>query len=283
VQLLAVLLLVALLPTQVTALRNLYFDPAYARDDYRGIAAQVAAEAGPHDGILLNAPNQWEVFTYYYKGSLAVYPAPYHPTEEEARSWVAEILQAQHPTLFALYWGDNESDPDRLIERELARQAYKAGEVWIRDIRVAIYGRGRQPDYPEISVAAKLGEDIQLRGFAMPGHGFAPGDIVPVTLFWQASAVPGSRLKVFVHLLDASGQLRAQTDAEPVGGFRPTTTWQPGEMIVDRYGLRLPEDLPSGYYSVNVGMYDSAGTRLRVMQEGQPSGDTFSLGTVSVQ
>jgi hypothetical protein len=89
---------------------HLYFDPPRARR-FRGLAAAVAAQAGPDDGILLNAPNQWEVFTYYYKGPLPVYPAPYHPTAEEADTWLATLAEIRHPHLFVLYWGDNESDP----------------------------------------------------------------------------------------------------------------------------------------------------------------------------
>ncbi|MDY0019950.1 MAG: glycosyltransferase family 39 protein, partial [Anaerolineae bacterium] len=265
--------LLALLPVQVSALGHLYFDPAYARDDYRGLAAAVAAQAGPDDGILLNAPNQWEVFTYYYKGPLPVYPAPYHPTAEEADTWLATLAEIGHPHLFVLYWGDNESDPERYLERGLAERAYKADETWSGDIRVAHYRVGEAPRVPTTVLTATLGDQIALEGYALTQTTFAPGEILPVTLLWRVERSPEARCKVFVHLMDAAGQLQAQTDREPVGGFRPTDSWQAGEPIVDRYGVMLPAGLAPGTYTLKAGMYTLAGERLPVVQDGVPSGD----------
>jgi hypothetical protein len=42
----------------------------------RGIAQFIFATAQPNDAILLDAPGQSEVFDYYYKGDLPVYPLP---------------------------------------------------------------------------------------------------------------------------------------------------------------------------------------------------------------
>jgi len=282
-RLLAGVLLLALLPAQVASLRNLYCDPAYVRDDYRGIAARIAAEASPEDGILLNAPNQWEVFTYYYHGPLTVYPAIYHPTPEEATAWLDEVLQAGHPQLFVLYWGDGESDPHHYFEQGLAQRAYKVGDVWIGSARLARYGTGPLPQAPTMRVAALLGERIILEGVNLPRRDFAPGEIVPLTLFWRAAESPDERLKVFVHLLDGSGTLAAQNDAEPVGNFRPTDGWQPGEQLADRYGVLLPRDLPPGDYALWVGMYRFSGERLPVTQAGQPAGDAVNLGVLTVR
>jgi hypothetical protein len=59
------------------SLLNLYTNPAYARADYRGMVAQIAAENHPNAAIILNAPNQWEVFTYYHdEADAPVYPLP---------------------------------------------------------------------------------------------------------------------------------------------------------------------------------------------------------------
>ena len=60
---------------------------------------------------------------------------------------------------------------------------------------------------------------------------------------------------VFVQLLDQDGRLRAQVDRPPVAGFRPTSAWEPGELIRDNYGLALPADLPPGDYQLITGLY----------------------------
>ena len=278
---LAGLLLLALLWAQLTSLQHLYADPAYARDDYRGLAACIAAEARPGDAILLSAPNQWEVFTYYYRGSLPVYPAPYRPDPAKAARWVDGIT-ADHARLFVLFWGDAESDPERLIEPYLARDAYKAGDTWISTVRLVVYGTGALPDMPIVSLGARFGDTIALEGYALPQTTFAPGDVVPLTLFWRAESTPAERYKIFVHLVDAGGALVAQTDSEPGGGFTLTSLWSPGESLTDRYGVLVPPDSAPGEYRLLVGMYGFSGERLPVTLDGQPAGDALPLTTLTV-
>ncbi|MEP7357614.1 MAG: hypothetical protein ABI847_10275, partial [Anaerolineales bacterium] len=60
-----------------------------------------------------------------------------------------------------------------------------------------------------------------------------------VTIVWQAARAMDSSYQVFVHALDAGGQIIAQADAVPAGGRRPTTGWLPGEVVVDPYSLPL--------------------------------------------
>jgi len=277
----AVLLLIGLFVVQVTSLRHLYTDPAYARDDYRGIAACIRAEGRPGDGILLSAPNQWEVFTYYYKGPQPVYPAPYHPTPEEAATWVEEITR-KHPRLFVLYWGDAESDPQHLVETALAREAYKADDTWVGTVRWARYGSTPAPPISTAEVSATLGQRIMLESYALPSLTYAPGDVIPLALSWRAKEAPGEPLKVFVHMLNA-GQLVAQNDGEPLDGLYPTYQWEAGTQLVDRYGLWLPADIPPGNYSLTVGMYRYSGERLPISQDGEPVGDALHLATVQVR
>jgi len=273
--------LLILMGAQAGSLTHLYADPAYARDDYRGIATRIAAEGRPGDAILLSAPNQWEVFTYYYHGPLPVYPAPYQPTQAEAKDWVEGII-ARHDRLFVLFWGDTESDPERLIEPYLAQRAYKAGDIWISTIRLATYGTGSLPDVPMTPGAFQMGESIMLTGHTLPDRTYRGGDIVPLTLCWETITTPKQRYKVFIHLLNASGALVAQTDAEPGGGHNPTTLWQPDRHITDRYGVLLPRDITAGNYTLVVGMYDFAGERLPIVESGQLIGDALMLAPLTV-
>jgi hypothetical protein len=277
------LALLALLFAQARSLRHLYFDPAFVRDDYRGIAARIREAGRPGDAVLLSAPNQWEVFTYYYRGPLPVYPAPYRPDEAEAIDWTSKILKEhRHGRFFVLYWGDQESDPGRWIERALARQAFKAGERWVTTVRLARYGVHEPVTMPTEVVNARLGESIDLEGYHLPITAWQPGDIAPLTLFWRAGNAPRVRAKVFVHLVNAEAALVAQVDMEPQAGFAPTTTWEPGRQVVDRYGIPLPADLPAGRYAILVGMYTLDGERLPVAQRGAVIGDVLPLAEMMV-
>jgi len=253
--------------TTFPSLHNLYSNPTYARDDYRQIATDVAAFARPGDGVILNAPNQWEVFTYYYPDQ-DVYPAPYQPDPTEVEPFLSLLIE-QYRRLFVLYWGDAESDPQRLVETWLAAHAYKADDRWYGRVRLATYGVSSLPEEPAVTLDTRFGESIRLRGHTLMGNWFAPGSILPLTLFWETQATIAERHKVTVQLLDDTGQLVAQHDTEPGDGLNPTTTWDPGQVLVDRYGILLPTDLPPGRYTLIVGLYHIAtGERLPIATGG---------------
>jgi hypothetical protein len=119
-----------------------------------------------------------------------------------------------------------------------------------------------------------LGDSIQLLGYRIgKGDGgrvqrLQAGDLVGLTLYWQTlDRVPD--YTVFVHVLDAAGQLRAQRDGPPMNGRYPTSNWLPHQPVEDRVDLALPADLPPGDYSIVVGMYEPAtGQRLAVRAAG---------------
>jgi hypothetical protein len=90
-----------------------------------------------------------------------------------------------------------------------------------------------------------------------------PGERVEVTLYWQARLEMETSYKVFVHLYDAEGKILAQQDRVPGLGARPTTTWQPGEVLADRHSLPVSSDSVPGSYQLAVGLYDpQTGSRL---------------------
>lgn len=78
-----------------------------------------------------------------------------------------------------------------------------------------------------------------------------------VELVWQSDARPAVNVNAFVHLLDASGAIVAQSDAPPGGA--PATRRLPGEVILDRHALALPPNLPPGDYQLIAGLYDAVG------------------------
>jgi hypothetical protein len=189
----------------------------------------------------------------------------------------------QHRRLFVLYWGDAESDPQKRVESWLAEHANKAGDRWYGDVRLATYGVWPLPDEAAVELHARFGDHLRLDGFSVEEQSFAPGTILPVTLFWRAERAIEQPYKVTLQLLDGKGSLVAQTDTQPGDGLAPTTTWEPGEVLVDRYGLLLPEDLPPGAYALIVAAYHAAtGDRLSVLADGQLAGDHLPLAELAL-
>ena len=100
---------------------------------------------------------------------------------------------------------------------------------------------------------------LHLLGFDLQEQTWHPGDVVPVTLYWQAAAPTQSEAKVFLHLYDANGNLGPQSDGWAFHGTRPPYTWYPGEVVLDPRSLALPAGLRPGQYSLEVGLYNPDG------------------------
>ncbi len=89
-----------------------------------------------------------------------------------------------------------------------------------------------------------------------------PGDTLHLALTWQATRPFYQDLKLFVHLLDPSGQVIAQAD--PLAGVGAgaegedyfTSQWDPGELILDDVAIAIPPDAPPGPYQLAFGLYD---------------------------
>jgi hypothetical protein len=244
----------------LVALNNLYFNPAYARADYRGIARQLDEIAKPGDAILLNAPNQWEVFTYYHPDTSTVFPlARSRPLDAPAQIAELEQIAAGHDRLFVLYWGEAQSDPNRVIESWLNENTFKAYDQWFSDVRLAAYAVPRAATALQTRTDVTFGDQIALEGYALNATEFAPGDILQLTLFWRADTPIDKRYKVFAHLVgDPASPPAAQHDGEPGGGLSLTTTWQPGQTVADNHGVYLPLDLAPGRLSDNVLLVSAA-------------------------
>ena len=269
----------------LVSLHNYYFDPRYSRDDYRGIVHTISALERPGDAILLNAPNQWEVVHYYYRGDAPLYPlARRRPLDPEQTTSELEEILARHDRLFVLYWATDESDPTRFIETWLDTHTYKAWDAWYGRVRLAIYAVPRAAPAEDMRpLDVRLGQAIALRGYALLSETVAAGDILQITLFWEALEIPPARYKVFVQVLDAQDHIVGQHDSEPGGGLHLTINWKPGEHISDNYGVLIKADTPPGRYRLVVGMYDLfTNERLPVFEHGEPRGDAVLLTSIEV-
>lgn len=283
-----VLLSILFLWGSAQSLSGMYTDPAFARADYRGMAARIAAEAHPNAGIILNAPNQWEAFTYYYREGAPVYPLPRgQPAPAILEPELAQIA-ARHDRLYALFWGDSQRDPERVVERWLDAHAFKTTEEWVGDVRYVVYAVPReeaigQLNDTELIFEAPNSDRLTLTGYSVSPTEALRGDILQTTLAWTASNPTSRPYKVFLHLLDENGQIIAQRDSEPAGGSRPTTGWTPGETIIDRHGLLIPAEAGPGVYRLTLGLYDAADPAARLTVSGTDGRDSWTLATINIR
>ncbi len=107
-------------------------------------------------------------------------------------------------------------------------------------------------DTPQPQIAANIAfaQQIKLIGADLN----LAANNLDLNLHWQALAQPPHAYTVFVHVLDAQGNLIAQQDNMPVHDQLLTSCWQPGEHVADPYTLALPAGgAPPA--SVEVGLY----------------------------
>jgi hypothetical protein len=105
--------------------------------------------------------------------------------------------------------------------------------------------------------------------------------VLALPLRWRALAEPGADCVVFVHVGLPDTPPLAQDDEQPHNGLEPTGTWNVGQAVLDRHALLLPQDMASGRYLVQVGLY-RASDGIRLPPNGANWADALTLGYVEV-
>ncbi len=149
-------------------------------------------------------------------------------------------------------------------------------------VHIRITAREHQFELPKVQhmLQANLGNKAALIGYSLTPQTAKPLETLQLVLNWQALGSMDERYAVFVHLLDAAGDIVAQQDSEPAAGAAPTTSWLPGEVIADPYALALPATLPAGEYRLVVGMYRTDGGQRLPVLDG--AADRIALATIRV-
>jgi tRNA A-37 threonylcarbamoyl transferase component Bud32 len=135
-----------------------------------------------------------------------------------------------------------------------------------------------------LPLEANLAEKALLVSCDLDRVEFRPGEMVRLTLHWQALREMTEDYTVFVHLTQADGQLVSQQDIQPLGGAKPTTFWTPGEIIDDPYELAIPMRASPGTYWIKVGMYSQdTMKRLPVVEPGKARTERDSIWVKQIQ
>jgi len=115
------------------------------------------------------------------------------------------------------------------------------------------------------------GARLALLKSEVTGDPAGPEGVV-LDLRWQAWGQPVGDYTVFVHLVDGSGTIVAQRDAQPQDGERPTDGWRSGEIVPDTYALRATADGVEGPFRIALGWYwPEARERLPLLRAGLPA------------
>lgn len=177
---------------------------------------------------------------------------------------------------------ESQTDPHRILNLALNERFFRLGNGWYGLLHHQRFVSG-PTDLAWTPVNAVFEDTIHLEDAVILDSTPQPSTTTRFALRWQTDVEVQDSFRVFVHIMDEGGELRAQYDSEPGGGLLPMTAWQPGEVITDRFAIQLPADLPAGNYQVRIGLYHPMhGLRLQVTNGGEAS-DYVVVGSLAVQ
>ena len=150
----------------------------------------------------------------------------------------------------ALWSSPHATMPARADAQTVRDQFGKPIGAFARTSPIALF------DTPMIqSLDARLDRMI-LRGATYPRE-IAPGQSFPLGLFWINRAPIQSSMKMFAHILDASGNVVGGADTELFFEY-PLALLPHNQILPARYDLKLNDDLPPGKYILEVGLFAPA-------------------------
>ena len=242
------------------SLNRYYTNPAFSKTrGWRELATAITRLAAgvPADRVRVAQNYPDPTLWYYYRGPVdhVVLPPSAHNQEGAisavdalARLGVQRVIVPLQP---AANWDDTGLAAAALSER-FDRIAQAQVGVW----PVHVYA---QPASAFTPLNAVFTNGVTLRGAVLAPDKLPPGGLLAVHLDWRGDPrlLTGTE-KVFVQVLDSTGQLVAQDD-------RPLTltTANTSGTGAASYGILLPQELAGGPYRLIAGLYDPG-------QEGAP-------------
>jgi 4-amino-4-deoxy-L-arabinose transferase-like glycosyltransferase len=263
-----VVLSLALPLASIGSLMRLYADPALARPDVRSVVQYIQSAEQPTDAILLIGGHQAPAFNHYYRGSATLIPlppdllpAPQSPLDAQVLSQLKTIVQ-EHPRVWLVQWQSALSDPTNVVEDTLVatskrinvgKNFHDMGVLWFDVIGAGI------DDAPQNALLADFSESIRAIGYNVDSRRIPIDTPLRFGLYLKAAGPIGGNYQIFAHLLAADGTLVAQADHIAGADSYPTSLWQPGNLLYNRFEIQPPAGTPPGEYQVVVGLYDERG------------------------
>jgi 4-amino-4-deoxy-L-arabinose transferase-like glycosyltransferase len=272
-------LALALVVTFLVGLRSAYFDPAYSKDDLRGLGTYLTSSVTPNDIVLVH-PLEYGV-DYYYTGSAPLLKVD--PDQEEITNLLQTSLAGKQRAFLAWPFGTL-ADQQGILPFFLEMNGRLVDRVLFRGYWLNIYELYPEISLPELQPASANFGDVLLTGIFLQKEVEA-NTAICLALRWQLTGFTSKAYKATVTLWDEMGHCLSSTDVliRNRSGLS-TQYWELGEEAVNFYVMPLPLGTPPGPYQIRVGVYDEATLRsLDVLDEaGNPAGVAFDLGRVTL-
>ncbi len=277
-------LTLALPLASIGSLMQLYGDPVLARPDVRSVARYIENSELPSDAILLIGGHQAPAFKHYYRGSADVIPLPpdllpaaQAPLDAHALTQLRSIVQ-QHPRVWLVKWQSQISDPTNLIEDTLVATSKRINVgANFHDMGLLLFDTSAADivDVPQNPLDAAFTAPVRAVGYNVDSRRIPIDTPLRFGLYLKAEGVIPGNYQIFAHLIAPDGKLIAQADHIAGADSYPTSLWQPGDLLYNRFEIQPPAGTPPGLYHVVVGLYDEQG-RLK-LSDGRDHFELFDV------
>ncbi len=185
----------------------------------------------------------------------------------KAEAWSAQKIQAfsaEKPEVWYVldFGAEQKADPRQAIDRKLSETLCKVSREFAGSAQVSHFVT-TLPDR-DLHDTAQFENGLQLDNVRVNLTTW--GEPLCFELQWHTTRPLPTDYTVFIHVLDQNGQIVAQSDLQPGGGYAPTSGWPIGQPITDRHGLILPPTFAPGEYHIVVGLYGPDGVRLHTTE-----------------
>lgn len=251
------------------ALNNLYFDPAFAKDDHRAWSEYLRERDRPGDFLILDAPQAEKIYDYYAPPGLQWISLPNIGTtqSEQERLDFKAVVDAfrSHDRIWLLEIHRPVADPANHIWDLVNRFGAFVSTTYFpgTSTQLVLSEIDREPPIstkPPIirnPLSASFGDNLQLVGYDAPAR-LPAGSRDPVKLYWRLKKPSGEDYGVSLRLIDDAGNRWAQWDAPPVGNLWPVSHWPAETTVLDQHDLPVAPGTPPGTYHLTVGAYRAA-------------------------
>ena len=242
----------------------LYAAQRYQADPLRNAVELIQSTSTPdRANILFDRVDTYERLTPYLQGWSTLAALQIGGAADAWDTAKIQAYAAERPELwYVLDYGADVKKDERLnIDRSLSESLCKVSTQFAGSAQVSRYIRTAPAI--DLNVTAEFENGVQLKHARISATTISVGNPLCVELQWTTTKALSANYTVFIHVLDANGQLMAQSDLQPDGGFAPTNGWQVNQVIRDRHGVILPVTLPLSTYRVVMGVYGLDGVRLK--------------------
>lgn len=242
-------------------------DEWHPRPDFRGVARYVETHGASTDAIVVVGGYAASTLTYYYRGPIHLFGVPFDTrvlnTQNVIDLSALEVLEREAGTadrLWLVLWQDHLADPTNLIQSVLVEACHRLPvHRNFTNVGLLLFDvRGCQPldqlATPPYRLDVAFQIPMHLEGYDL----IRSENLWEVNLWWRSTAPMTDNYTVFVHLVDAEGEILSQHDHIAGADAYPTGAWREGTRLRDRFFLAPPDPADASSY-LRMGLYTQEG------------------------